>query len=222
MSAVMAFCGICLMLVLGKLVRTFVPILQRLYLPASVIGGIIGLILINVAGDSVSKAWYSSWSSFPGFLINVVFAGLFMGVEAPSSIKAIWKSAAPQVCYGQIVAWGQYVVGLGLVLVFLTPMFGVPTVFGNLIEIGFEGGHGTVGGLAETFAQLGWAEGKDLGYTVATVGMVFGIIIGMIMVNWAARRGHIGNIRTYSDQGKLERIGVYPEQERPSAGRQPV
>lgn len=222
MNAVMAFCGICLLLVLGKLLRTFIPILQRLYLPASVIGGLVGLLLINLVGGEISSAWYASWSSFPGFLINVVFAALFLGVETTGGAKKAWRLAAPQVCFGQIVAWGQYVVGLGVVLLFLGPVFGVPNVFGNLIEIGFEGGHGTVGGLADTFAQLGWSEGKDLGYTVATVGMIFGIVIGMIMVNVAARRGYISNIRTFSDQSKLERIGVYPEKHQPAAGRQTV
>ncbi len=222
MTAVMAFCGICVLLVLGKIVRSAVPALQKLYLPASVIGGVIGLILINLVGDSVSSDWYASWSSFPGFLINVVFAALFLGIETSGKTKGLWKQVAPQVCFGQMVAWGQYVVGLGIVIIFLGPVFGVPGVFGNLIEIGFEGGHGTVGGLAETFAQLGWPEGKDLGYTVATSGMILGIVIGMILVNIAARRGHVDNIRTFEDQSKLEKIGIYPETQQPSAGRQTV
>lgn len=222
MTAVMAFCGICVLLVLGKIVRSAIPALQKLYLPASVIGGVIGLILINLVGDSVSRDWYASWSSFPGFLINVVFAALFLGLETGGKTKGLWKQVAPQVCFGQIIAWGQYVVGLGIVIVLLTPLFGVPGVFGNLLEIGFEGGHGTVGGLADTFDQLGWAEGKDLGYTVATAGMILGIVIGMILVNIAARRGHVDNIRTYADQSKLEKIGVYPEKQQPSAGRQTV
>ena len=43
-TVVMSFCGLCLLLILGKLVRTAVPLFQRLYLPASVIGGLIGLL----------------------------------------------------------------------------------------------------------------------------------------------------------------------------------
>ncbi len=222
MTAVMAFCGICVLLVLGKIVRTLVPALQKLYLPASVVGGMIGLALINLLGGAVSQDWYASWSSFPGFLINVVFAALFLGVETRGSAKGWWKSVAPQVCFGQIVAWGQYVVGLGFVILLLQPLFGVPGVFGNLIEIGFEGGHGTVGGLAETFVRLGWPEGAGLGYTVATSGMILGIVIGMILINIAARRGYVGNIRTFAEQSRLEKIGIYPEQRRPAAGRQTV
>ena len=218
----MAFCGICLLLIVGKLLRTFVPILQRLYLPASVIGGLVGLLLINLVGQDISSAWYSSWSSFPGFLINVVFASLFLGIEKSGPARKLWHIVAPQVCFGQIIAWGQYVVGLGMVVLVLAPLYDVPAVFGNLLEIGFEGGHGTVGGLTDTFNVLGWPEGKDLGYTVATIGMIFGIVIGMILVNIAARQGHICNIRTYGDQSRLEKIGVYAEQDQPPAGKQTV
>ena len=41
---VTSFCGLCVLLVLGKVLRTLVPLLQRLYLPASVIGGLLGLL----------------------------------------------------------------------------------------------------------------------------------------------------------------------------------
>ncbi|MDR1728529.1 MAG: sodium:glutamate symporter [Acidobacteriota bacterium] len=224
MGAVMAFCGICLLLVAGKVLRVVVPLLQRLYLPASVIGGLLGLVVVSIAGEGVSRDWYAPWGAFPGFLINIVFAALFLGVKHDdgASPGKPWALVAPQVCFGQMLAWGQYVVGLGLCLFLLTPLYGVPAVFGNLIEIGFEGGHGTVGGLGDTFAQLGWAEGKDLGYTVATVGMLLGIVIGMAMVNVAARRGYVGGIRAYSDQSRLEKIGVYPEHAQPGAGKQTV
>ncbi len=38
MTAVISFCGFCLLLVLGKAARTAVPLLQCLYLPASALG----------------------------------------------------------------------------------------------------------------------------------------------------------------------------------------
>ena len=44
---VTSFCGLCVLLVLGKVLRTLVPLLQRLYLPASVIGGLLGLLCLN-------------------------------------------------------------------------------------------------------------------------------------------------------------------------------
>ncbi len=221
MPVVMSFCGLCLLLLLGKVLRSMIPLFQKLYLPASVIGGLLGLILINTIGKSISPNWFASWDALPGFLINIVFASLFLGAPIPK-MRGIWNITAPQLCFGQIIAWGQYAVGIGLTAVVLLPLFGVPIQFGNLLEIGFEGGHGTVAGLTETFRHFDWSAGRDLGFAMATGGMILGITIGMMLINWAARRGHITNIRSFEDQSKLEQRGVYPPQEQPPAGRQTV
>lgn len=221
MTAVISFCGLCLLLVVGKLLRVKIPLLQRLYLPSSVIAGILGLIILTVFKGYIPSDWIAGWSKLPGFLINIVFAGLFLGVQIPG-LKKIWGIAGPQLCYGQIVAWGQYLVGIGLVLVILGPLLGVPDQFGVIIPVGFEGGHGTAGGLAKVFADFGWSEGKDFGLASATVGMVCGIVIGMWLINWAVRKGHVSNIRSFDEQSANERSGVYPLTEQPHAGRQTV
>ena len=221
MTAIMSFCAICVLLAAGMAIRSFFPIFQRLFIPSSVIGGFIGMAAINTLGHVISPDWFIAFGKLPGFLINIVFAGLFLGIS-PTSLKKIWHLTAPQFCFGQIIAWGQYVIGLGLVFFLLAPFFNVPDVFGNLLEIGFEGGHGTVGGLSETFAELGWPAGADLGYTVATCGLVLGIVTGMILINIAVRRGDISDIRTFADKTRMERIGIYPCDKRPPAGWQTV
>lgn len=220
-SAVMSFALLSLLLVAGKVLRVYIPLFQRLYLPSSVIGGLLGLIVIQCGGKIIPPEWYAPWTQIPGFLINVVFASLFIGVTVPG-IRRIWQIAAPQFCYGQVIAWGQYVVGMGLVIVLLTPVFGINPMFGTLLEIGFEGGHGTVGGLASTFDALGWPEGRDLGYTVATLGMISGVVVGMALINWGVRRNQVKNIRSFKDQTRAERRGIWPRHHQPPAGRQTV
>ena len=165
-TAVIVFISLCGLLVVGKVVRMRVPVLQRLYLPSSVIGGLIGLAVLSVAGDKVPREVVDAMRKVPGFLINVVFATLFLGKALPK-VRRIVSLAYPQLVLGQIIAWGQYVVGLGLAGFVLSRWFGVPPCFGNLIEIGFEGGHGTVGGMQESFIAAGWEEGAALGFTVA-------------------------------------------------------
>jgi ESS family glutamate:Na+ symporter len=157
----------------------------------------------------------------PGFLINVVFATLFLGAATPKFAQ-IFRLALPQFCLGQISSWGQYVVGLGLAGFVLAPLCGVPPAFGNLLEIGFQGGHGTVGGMAESFRAFGWEDGIALGYTVATVGMVTGIVVGMALINWAYKKGIVDSVRPFNERRRDERKGLHLRRNRPAAGYQTV
>jgi len=221
MNAVVIFTVLCLLLVLGKILRVRIPFLQRLYLPSSVIGGLVGLIVITALGRHAPKEVVGGMRAIPGFLINVIFATLFLGAATPK-VREVIRFAFPQLCLGQILAWGQYVVGLGLAGFVFVRWCGVPAAFGNLLEIGFEGGHGTVGGMAEAFRHFNWEEGIALGYTMATVGMIIGIVLGMALIQWAHRRGFVKQVRSFSDRSLAERRGIHTKGGRPSAGRQTV
>lgn len=221
MSAVMTFAVLGMLLVAGKILRLRLPVLQRLYLPSSVIGGLLGLGVFSFFPEAVPGDIVSGAAKCPGFLINVIFATLFLGAAVPKIGEAL-RCAFPQFCLGQIIAWGQYVIGLALAGFVFVKVFGVPAAFGNLLEIGFEGGHGTVGGMAESFVHYGWEKGVQLGYTVATVGMITGIVCGMAMIQWAYSRGIVKEVRTFAERRRHERIGVHLRSRRPSAGVQTV
>ncbi|MBO7328379.1 MAG: sodium:glutamate symporter [Lentisphaeria bacterium] len=220
MIAIVVFCFLSLLLFSGKLVRLGIPVLQRLYLPSSVIGGLIGLVIISLFGSYLPADLVPAMKKLPGFLINIIFAALFLGTVTPK-FSQVFKMALPQLCMGQLLAWGQYVIGLGITGFLLFPLFGINPAFGNLLEIGFEGGHGTVGGMTETFNKF-WQDGLALGYTVATGGMVFGILLGMALINWALNKGIISSVRTFKERARAEKLGVYEAGSRPSAGKQTV
>ena len=221
MTAIIVFCLLSVLLFLGKIVRVAIPFFQRCYLPSSVVGGIIGLLLFQCFPKLFPADVFAAISKLPGFMINVVFATLFLGMVTPP-LKQVFQRAFPQLCFGQLLAWGQYVVGFAAVGFLLIPLFGVHPAFGNLLEIGFQGGHGTVSGMSESFRSFGWEDGIALGYTVATAGMVLGVIIGVILVNWAGRKGHVKNIRSFNSQNKYQQRGIYSSANRPNAGWQTV
>ena len=221
MDIVTSFAGLSLLLVVGKLLRVRIPLLGRLYIPTSVIAGLLGLGVLQLAGPSIPPGWTRGWNQLPGFLINIVFAALFLGVTIPP-LREIWRRSAPQLAYGQIVAWGQYMVGLGMVMFLLGPIFGVPDVFGVVVEVGFEGGHGTAAGLRETFTAFNWSAGSDYALASATVGVVSAIVVGIVLINWAARRGHTRKLRPLDTLNAGEWGGFYSPDQRPVAGRQTV
>ncbi|MCC5949190.1 MAG: hypothetical protein JJT89_12110 [Nitriliruptoraceae bacterium] len=194
-----------LFVVAAKWIRARVGLFQRLFLPASVIGGVAALLvgpqILGRASEAlggpelladglIPPTVLEVWSELPVLLISVVFAALFIGKRIPG-IRDIWRIAGPQVALGQSIAWGQYVVGILLALLVLGPVFGLPPLTGALLEIGFEGGHGTAAGLADTFEEFGFAEGTDLALGLATIGLVAGVLIGTVIINWGVRTGRI-------------------------------
>ena len=194
-----------LLLLAGELVRRRVAWLRRIFLPASIVAGAIGLLLgpqgIGRLAEATGLGWLPTggvfpeavlehWRSLPGLLINVVFAALFIGKPIPG-LREVWLRAGPQVVVGQSMAWGQYVLGILLTLLVLVPVFDMNPVAAALIEIGFEGGHGTAAGMAPAFAAAGFPEGTDLALGLATVGLIGGVLIGTVLVNWAVRRGKV-------------------------------
>jgi len=222
-----SFVALCVLLAVGHLLRSRVKLLQKLYLPSCIVAGIVGLCVVQVAGisampesvRSLFARWSAVWSGLPGFLINIVFACLFLGVEIPK-FSTLWRRAAPQLAYGQIVAWGQYVVAIAMWLLIIGLLFpSLPAMFAGILPVGFEGGHGTAAGLAPVFEHLGWPEGKDFALASATFGIVSAIIVGMILVNWAFRKGYVKSAGTPANIPEDDSISVIPVDARPSAGK---
>jgi ESS family glutamate:Na+ symporter len=217
----MSFAGLCALLALGHFLRMRIRLLRKLYLPSAVIGGVAGLIIIQVAkgaGHPVPGEWTAGWGTLPGFLINIVFACLFLGVAIPR-LSELWRRAGPQLAYGQVVAWGQYVVGVGLLIVLLAPLWRTNNMFGGIIPVGFEGGHGTAAGMAETFEKNDWPEGKDLALASATAGILGAVIVGMVLINWGVRKGYTHRLREPETVPEDDAIAVIPLGERPDAGK---
>ncbi|MEM7725616.1 MAG: sodium:glutamate symporter [Cyanobacteria bacterium P01_A01_bin.45] len=200
-----AYILIAISLLLGRFIRQRISILRSLFIPSSVVAGIIALLLGKgalgaivaannpaspLANGLFSEAIINTWKQSPGIFINIVFATLFLGQTIPG-FKKIWQQASPQAAFGQVLGWGQYVVGLLLTITVLTPVFKLPPIVASLIEIGFEGGHGTAGGMKQTFADLNFPAGADLSLTLATVGLVSGIISGTFLMNWGRNTGKI-------------------------------
>ncbi len=200
-SVLVAVLVLALLILLGKWIRRSSRVLGRLYVPSAILAGVLALLagpqgLGRLVPDDRlptglwSEAMLDTWSAMPGLLISVVFATLFLG-KAIAPPGEIWEKAGPMVVHGQALAWGQYVVGLLLVVLLLRPWTGIDPMAGALIEIGFEGGHGTAAGLGDTFRELGFASGLDLALGMATVGVVGGVLMGTILINWAVWRGHL-------------------------------
>lgn len=226
-TVLFAFVLLALLLLLGRYVKHRFLWFQRLYLPASIIAGALALLLGPEVLGAIATAMFGPdsllagglfaedirgvWSQAPGVFINVVFAALFLGETIPPP-REIWRRAAPQVVFGQTLAWGQYVVGILATLIILIPLFDANPISAALIEIGFEGGHGTAGGMADTLIDLGFPDGADLAIGLATVGIVSGIICGTALADWGRRKGHVATVsRQVIEPSEIPDLNVLAE-----------
>lgn len=216
--------GLAVLLLAGFALQARIRVLGRLLLPASVIGGFIGLLGGPYVFNVVPTDVVSLWSGLPGVLINFVFAGLFLGVRVPN-VSVLVRLGGPLFRFGAVTSLGQYVVAFVLAMVVLTPVFGVPDLFACVLEVGFAGGHGTAAAMAGVFSDLGFEAGGALGQMSATVGIVVGVVTGMALIQWGVRRGFTTQIGAEALEGAAlseQLASVIPADRRAPIGRATV
>ena len=175
----------------AALLRRWSRPLRALFIPTAVIGGflVLGLGPEGVGrltgGDGVfSTETFAVWNALPGLLINVMCASLLLGERLPP-LKSIWTISGSHVIMAGIMSAGQFAIGGILVLLLLEPLFGFSSKGGALVEMAFAGGHGTLAGLTPVLVEYGVGELLEVGLGLATIGMVTGIVVGTMLVNYA-------------------------------------
>ncbi len=216
-----SLCILLLFLLIGKVLRAKVALFQRIFLPASILGGFVALLfgpyLLNVLPDFL----YDTWTQVPGILISIVFATLFLGVVIPG-IRTMWTQGGSQLCFGMMVGSGQYLVAMLVTVLLLMPLFDVPPIFGTILEIGFAGGHGTAAGMQQVFTELGFPAGSALAQMSATVGIITAVVGGVFYINIAIRRGYCVNLSKEKGIPQYKKVGLIPEKDRFTSSRATV
>ncbi len=177
-----------ILLLISTWLRLKIPLLKQYHIPASLVAGVIGLILGPFFIGVISSEVTTTWSGLAGRLIVIVFAPMMMGKNKYSG-KSIAKKALGSIIWSYNASFVQYAFPILVTALVLTPAFGVNELFGTVVEQGWAGGHGTAGGMAIVFEELGWLDGQSLSVTSATIGLLFGIIGGIIIINIGTRKG---------------------------------
>ncbi|MDR3164429.1 MAG: hypothetical protein LBU13_02530 [Synergistaceae bacterium] len=205
------FSVLSVLLLLGTYLRGAVPMFRKLFLPASVIGGFIGLlagpVIWGSAGIPFPKEWISTWAALPGILIIPVVASVPLGMKfGGTGISAGRTSANIVKMFGVLMAVcaAQMLIGLVVREFFMTakPELSLYPAFGFELSQGFSGGHGTAGVIGSFYKGLDlsyWEIAQGVTTTTATFGIVGGMIIGIAAINIAARRGRTAILKKPGD-----------------------
>lgn len=205
-----------ILLFLGTLLRVKIPVFKKYFIPASLIAGFIGLLLSQYGLKVFPAEMTASFSTLPGRLITIVFAPMLMGMAFPKP-NEVAKIVGPQLIFGYIGDFLLISLPFLVTALLLIPIWQVDGMFASIIEIGFAGGHGTAGGMADVFADFGWTEGGPLGLTAATIGLFIGIIGGMIIINYGVRKGYTSIIKSPADLVGEHKKDLIPKTEQQSA-----
>ena len=188
------------LLLIGVFLRAKVKLFQKLYLPASVIGGFIGLlispeILGRLSSFSISEEWIKTYSLLPGVLSIPIFAAIPLGMflNENKNIKSLYPTKV-LIGFGifQCASMAQSAIGYATNMLFtkIDPSLNMYRTFGYELSAGFAGGHGlaaATGKLLEGFGIAQWEIAQGVALTTATIGLVGGMIFGIIFINIAIR-----------------------------------
>lgn len=185
------------LLLLGTFLRAKFKILQVTFLPASVIGGFIGLILGPICFNilPIPQDWITIYSLLPGILIVPIVAsvplGMKMGNNTKSNNNGGFKKILPLFCIMSIIGAVQLIAGFTTQILFKSTN-GMYQTFGWELSLGFTGGHGTAGLVGQILNSMNlpyWETAQGVAVTTATFGIVGGILIGITLINIASRKG---------------------------------
>ena len=197
----------------GFFVREIVKPIQKLFLPASLIGGLLALILGQQMLGLVEIP--ESFSKFSNVLIAPIMAALLFGVTINKKKVVGYMD---YICVEQGIYGMQMAVGaaLGALLAVLWP--GLPKGWGTMGVFAFQGGHGNAGAAGQTYENLGIPENLSVGMVLATFGLIMAMLVGMVVVNIGVRKGWTKFVKDAQKQPDWYYGGVLPEEKRSSIG----
>ena len=204
------------LLLIGKLIRVKVKLIQKLFIPPSLIAGLLGL-----ACGTNGLGWLpfsNNLGTYAAVLIALVFGAL--PLSSPKvSMKEVSDRVGPMWVFAQLGMLLQWALA-GLFGLFVLKLIwpDLNDAFGVMLSTGFYGGHGTAAAIGSAYEGLGWDEARSLGMTTATVGVVCAIIGGLIMIKWAARNKQTAFIADFNDLPNELRSGLLPHDKRDSIG----
>lgn len=204
-----------ILLVVGVIIRLKFKIFKRYFIPASLIAGFLGLALGPYGVKLFSEEMVSTWGNLSGLFITIVFAPMLIGLTFQrEDRKESAVIAARHTIYSYVGSLLQWSIPVILTVLVLVPLFKVNDLFGSIVEIGWAGGHGTAAGMMEVYNNLGWEDGGSLAVTSATIGIVFGIVTGIILINYGVRKGKTTILQDPSEIQEDSNPDVIPYEKR--------
>ena len=196
------------LLIIGLFLRSKVGFLQKMFIPVAVVGGLVGLLLgSEVLGKFCPYYihWSDNVSGFANPLLAILFVTQFIALSFDR--RMIKKCSLIFLISATVIA-AQVLSAMGL-----GKVFGLPDGAALLPFGAFYGAHGipqVIAGIYDTLGYWNYDEASAFGTTYATIGMLYGIIVGIVILNYGIRKGWVtaeksGNLSKEDYTGILDK-----------------
>lgn len=212
------FAFVSLLLLISFGLRNRIKILQKYFIPSALIAGFLGMLLGPQALGKVSPVsipFTDSLSQWAGVLVIVVCATQFLGLE----LGKVNRDVMATTFLAGTLHQTQLLVGLGITFLCGKFIKDLPLVFGFMPVWGFYGGHGNAATVGVIIQEAGfWNDAVSVGVTFATIGILSGVIGGMILINYGAKKGYTHVQMAFSSMPASERTGYVEAEKRDTIG----
>lgn len=210
----MAFGLASIMLILGTLLRAKLSFFRNMLVPASVIGGILGLVFMNITtelglGIGVDANMYTE-------IVNHLFTISFISISLTSAPEEK-GNGAKNILHGALgmgIVWCLLyaltpLVG-AVIIIILGSFFGITPEYGTLIPFAFTQGPGQAAAFGALYESYGFDNASMVAVTFAALGFVAAFLVGIPAAKSGVKRGIAKNC------GKIDEHilkGYYTKQE---------
>ena len=188
----LAFGTMAIFLLIGIYLRAKIKFLQNFLIPSCIIGGVIGMIVLNL--DILPfKADIFEAFVYHFFIISFISIGLTYNREndgQKDKTKSMLKGATWMAMIEGVSISLQAIIGCLFVMLF--GIFGVklfPT-FGLFIPLGFTEGPGQALSFGQVWeTQYGFEHASTIGLTFAGIGFLVAFFVGIPLIRWGVKKG---------------------------------
>lgn len=202
LDAITTLCLACVLYLIGQSIINHVSILRRICIPAPVIGGLLFSILVAIL-DSLHIVKIKLDASFiQDFFMLAFFTTIGLG----ASLKLFKIGGKVMLLYFMfcgIMAICQNIMGVSLAKILnIQPLLGLTAG-----SMSMEGGHGNAAAYGKTIQDMGIDSAVTAALAAATLGLVFGGLIGGPVVKYLIKRYNLTpehRDESYKNYGEVE------------------
>lgn len=178
-----SFVGI--LLCIGVALRGALPFFQRYLVPASLLGGLIGLALMQGLNAYLNV---ENLQAIAFHCMNISFIAIGLTPEKKaettnSSGGVLWLALMQGITFPL-----QAIIGGGLTLLFIAFGINLHRTFGFFLPLGFNEGPGQALSIGKTWEAASFQNAVSIGLAFATLGYMASFILGVPMVRFGLRK----------------------------------